>query len=175
MRIGVKSVGGSALVRDNLFWQNQANGGGTGGGLRVDGDLIEVTGNTFHACTQTIDAVGGAALRLQGGAVTFDNNVISECTGAQAVWLSSGTMDTDCNLYWGNTDGDVEGFAMGPFDRVEDPSFCDASSGDFTVRSASPCLPPNSLGCDLIGARGQGCGSVALPGKSWGQIKGAYR
>jgi hypothetical protein len=58
---------------------------------------------------------------------------------------------------------------------VRGASTLSLQDNDLTVSSLSPCLPANSLGCGLIGALGQGCGTVAIQPMSWGQIKGAYR
>jgi hypothetical protein len=54
------------------------------------------------------------------------------------------------------------------------PLFCNPSADVFTLAANSPCLPPAS-GCGIIGALGQGCGTVSVESKSWGQIKGLYR
>ena len=59
-----------------------------------------------------------------------------------------------------------------------DPLFCDAAAGDFTLSSQSPCLPgnhPDGADCGLIGAFGQGCGTVSVQPSSWGAIKEMYR
>jgi hypothetical protein len=52
----------------------------------------------------------------------------------------------------------------------DDPLFCDprncaaapTAAGDYTLHSASPCLPPASLCHELIGALGAGCGVSGL-------------
>jgi hypothetical protein len=65
-------------------------------------------------------------------------------------------------------------YVIGLYGNVaSDPLFC-ASKNDLTLMKGSPCLPPNSTGCDLIGALGQGCGAVAITAESWGRVKGRY-
>jgi hypothetical protein len=64
---------------------------------------------------------------------------------------------------------------QGETDREVDPLFCGSENGELTLDAFSPCLPANSLGCGLIGALGQGCGTVSVEVMSWGRIKGAYR
>jgi hypothetical protein len=80
-----------------------------------------------------------------------------------------------CNVFWDNPGGEVSGFSLSPTDRVIDPVFCDPENGDVTLSPLSPCLPPNSLGCGLIGALGEGCGVVSIRPESWSVIKSRYR
>jgi len=57
----------------------------------------------------------------------------------------------------------------------EDPLFCDAATGDYTLEDCSPCLGTAHDGGD-IGAFGEGCEcDVAVEDTSWGRIKGLFR
>jgi hypothetical protein len=57
-----------------------------------------------------------------------------------------------------------------------DPLFCDLGGDDFQLQWTSPCLPVNSMDCDLIGALGfGGCNSVAVQSETWASIKARYR
>lgn len=57
----------------------------------------------------------------------------------------------------------------------EDPLFCDAESGNYTLQDCSPCVGTAHDGGD-IGAFGVGCECiVAVEGLSWGRIKSLYR
>jgi hypothetical protein len=89
--------------------------------------------------------------------------------------VSGANVIPGCNVYWNNAGGNVTGFTMASTSREVDPLFCDGPNGDFTVQDSSTCLPANSLGCGLIGAFGQGCGTVSIQQGSWGSIKGGYR
>ena len=89
--------------------------------------------------------------------------------------LSTGTVDPSCNIYWDNPLGNTQNFPLDPTDRVVDPLYCDPEHDDLTVSVLSPCLPPNSLGCGLIGALGEGCGAISIEPTSWGRIKARFR
>jgi hypothetical protein len=82
---------------------------------------------------------------------------------------------SSCNVYWDNPGGNTVNFPLGATDRVIDPVFCDPENADLTLSPLSPCLPPNSLGCGLIGALGEGCGIVSIAPESWSLIKSKYR
>jgi len=106
----------------------------------------------------------------------FSNNVIAGATSGQAaVVIQDVSMTSGCNVFWNNENAHTEGFVLSETDRVVDPLFCDTAAGDLTVSHTSPCLPANSLGCGLIGALGQGCGTVSIAPRSWGTIKSMYR
>jgi hypothetical protein len=170
------SLTGTVSVHDNVFLANHANGGGTGGALHLGGASITVERNTFFRCTQVFPSWGGSAVVLEGGSSLFSNNVVFECSGGTgAVRKEAGSVTSDCNVFWMNPDGDLDGIPSGPLDRVTDPGFCDPDSGDLTVHETSPCLPANSGGCGLIGGEGMGCGAVSVESESWGAIKGKYR
>jgi len=154
------TVGGHLVAQGNVFYDNHAGGGGKGGAMRVDAASIEVYGNTIVGCSQQLPSSGGAAAYFQGGTVRFDNNVISDCFGSEAVSLNTGMITNDCNVFWNNPDGDVENFTYGPHGLVVDPLFCDPDSGDFTVATNSPCLPENFGPCGQIGALGAACPST---------------
>ena len=101
--------------------------------------------------------------------------MIAQSRGSQAIRVSGGSLESQCNVFWDNPDGIGDGYTPGPTDIIADPLFCDPAAGDFTVAADSPCLPANSGPCGLIGALGQGCGAVAVEGVSWGSIKAMYR
>jgi hypothetical protein len=59
-----------------------------------------------------------------------------------------------------------------------DPQFCGLpGSGNYFLKSTSPCLPGNSpYGApDLTGPLGVGCGTVAVESRTWGAVKALYR
>jgi hypothetical protein len=170
---GGVSVGGNnpvpKVVEGNLFWNNHAAGpNGSGGGLDASGPTI-VRNNTFYGNT----AVNGAAVDLSDGPMQLLNNVIVNCLGSYggAVYFSSSTLSSMCNVFWDNPPG----YTPGPTDRIVDPLLCDPAGGDFRLRGGSPCLPEGSIGCGLIGAFGEGCGVISVDPWSWGKIKAAYR
>lgn len=179
---GGLSIGQSrnVLVENCVFWRNATtNPGSAGGGLGVGG----LEGGTIRNCTfsenhaGSLQVIGGAAITVNGGHFIIENNVIANSgIGGPAVRVSGGaTATSSCNVFWNNAEGNAFGFVLSATDRIVDPLFCDAPHGNFTVGAASPCLPPNSLGCGLIGAFGRGCDPVSMKSKSWGSIKGAYK
>lgn len=57
-----------------------------------------------------------------------------------------------------------------------DPLFCDAASGDYTLRRDSQCAPENNPECGGIGTEGVGCAApVPVAHLRWGGIKWRYR
>jgi predicted outer membrane repeat protein len=173
---GAISAYGATTLERNVFFGNQVVGTGAGGAADLFGTRLTIRDNTFYGSAAP-SLFGGSTLRLGSDQpFTLENNVIAGSTGGVAVRVVEGQpLSNGCNVYWNNPDGNVIGFAMDETDREEDPLFCDPDNGDLTLESLSPCLPSNSLGCGLIGALGQGCGTVSVEPMSWGQIKGAYR
>lgn len=156
-----------------LFNETAGRAAGLAAGTTV-GNVV-VRGNTFfgNRCSPT---VGGAAAYLVGpNPVEFSNNVVAGNFGGGAMQESGVDVNSFCNVFWDNENGIGQFYAPGPTDRIVDPLFCNEAAEDFTVDAESPCLPPNSLGCGLIGAYPQGCGTISVESKSWGSIKGLYR
>ncbi|MBZ0268573.1 right-handed parallel beta-helix repeat-containing protein, partial [bacterium] len=131
-----------------------------------------VTGNTFVDLHQ----MGNVGVALYTAPMPFgvvvSNNIVAHTSGADVFRFGS-TYTLECNVFWDNAG--ALGVPLGPTDRVADPQFCDPDNGDYTLQGTSPCLPALSLGCDLIGALEQGCGTVSLTPESWGRIKSGFR
>jgi hypothetical protein len=173
---GAVAIGadGSWAVQNCTFWNNHATLQGAGallaGGAPGSGT---VSGCTFEANGAPLI---GSAVYLDFGTVVFTNNIITGSIGAQAVYkLTGGVVTKGCNVYWNNAGGNTLNIGLDATDRIVDPEYCDAPSGDLTVFDTSPCLPANSLGCGLIGAQDQGCGTVSVERTSWGRIKEGYK
>jgi hypothetical protein len=161
-------------VEGCVFLRNRAMiSAGGGGGAVVRGEPATIRNNTFHDNSQVADT-GGASLRLAGTCQLL-NNVFTGSEGSDAVFSIVGTVASACNVYWDNPLGEVRGFGLDPTDRIIDPLYCDPDHDDLTVSSLSPCLPANSLGCGVIGALGEGCGTVSVEPTTWGQIKARFR
>jgi hypothetical protein len=104
----------------------------------------------------------------------FENNIVAHADGVAAVnLLVPGTFTSNCNVFWGNTGG--IGYEISATDRIVDPQFCDPEARVLTLMPTSPCLPPLSLGCGLIGALEEGCSTIAVEPRSWAKVKAAYR
>jgi hypothetical protein len=49
----------------------------------------------------------------------------------------------------------------------QNPLFCDAAAGDYSLAANSPCLPENNQWGVLVGALGEGCGPIARLQETW--------
>ena len=166
---------GTSQVRECLFVGNVSSAGGGGMFAGLGPSIVENC--TFVENHVEPGSNGGAAIRAGASSIlTLRNNVITASYGDEAVARgTNGQITPACNVYWENLDGNWSGFLPDSTDRVVDPEFCDAPASDYTVRSTSPCLPPNSLGCGLIGAFGEGCGTVSVDAQTWGHLKAGFR
>jgi hypothetical protein len=178
---GAVSIGGAQpwTIQDCTFWGNRSTSGGAGGGAVHVAALTSgtLTGCTFEGNGAPTVLGGSSVIFTSGVPVSLTNNIFSGSIGFQAVRTTGAaqTISRSCNVYWNNAGGNTVGFTLGATDRVVDPEYCDAPSGDLTLYETSPCLPANSAGCGLIGAHDQGCGSVSVEATSWGRVKEGYR
>lgn len=75
-------------------------------------------------------------------------------------------LQIECSDVFGNMDGDYIGIPdqTGQNGNIsEDPRFCDAEAGDFTLAANSPCLPANNDCGVQMGAHPEGCEATAAP------------
>jgi hypothetical protein len=165
---------GDKLVSGCVFVGNVSHI--SGGALSIGDSSVEVSHNTFYGNVESGGKPTASALRISGSC-RIGHNIFSSNSGSPAVALVNGTnlVDEACNSFWSNPDGDVDGFVPAPTDIFVDPLFCDAKNDNFTLSSSSPCLPSGNEDCGLIGALGQGCGSVSIDRTSWGRLKSMYR
>jgi hypothetical protein len=165
---------GPRIVEGCTFLFNESNGRGAGLVAGTTSGGVIVRGNTFYG-NRGGATVGGSAAYLRGqSTVEFSNNVVADNLGGGAMEEFDVDVDSFCNVFWNNENGIGSEYVPGPTDREVDPLFCDEEAEDFTLHENSPCLPPNSLGCGLIGAYPQGCGVIAVDRESWGSIKAHY-
>jgi predicted outer membrane repeat protein len=118
-----------------------------------------------------------------GGIWCDDNFTLTNCivalnTMGGAVYCDGDPPYPSCTDIYGNVGGDWTGCLTG-LDEVdnnfsEDPLFCDAPNGDFTLDVASPCTGPNNPACGLVGAWDIGC-DTPVRNSSWGEIKAMYK
>ena len=170
----VEVFGSACTLTDCTLLGNTADGGGTA--YFIMGAVGSVDG-----CT----VVGSGAPANGGGfccndaAVTFSNSIIAFGSEGPAIYCREGGSATltCCDIY-GNAGGDWTyqiDEQLGVNGNIcEDPLFCDAPNGDFTIDTASPCTPANNPACGLVGAWGIGCDSPVEPA-SWGSLKAMFR
>jgi hypothetical protein len=162
----------------NVFWANSAQ---DGGGAIVSECLggSKCHSNTFYGNSATVSA---SSIKVGTGPeddVSIRFCIIAGSSGAPAV--EGPVADIDCCCLWDNDADYGVGCIVGPCNVYEDPLFCDAASGDFTIDEASPCAPDNSPDdCGLIGACPVGCATAGVDpinpeSSTWGSIKAIYR
>lgn len=170
------AFGASVVVRNSTFVRNSAQI--QAGAAAVGGASVLVEGNTFWGNRSDLNWPEGGSAVYFTSAGALRNNVIAGSEGDEAIGLleGSGSVLTSCNVFWGNAQGDAV-IPLSATDLAVDPLPCDPDAGDFRVHAGSPCLPESGHpGCGtLIGAWGEGCGTVGVEARSWGQVKSDYR
>lgn len=183
--IYVGGAGSTPHITDNSIKKNTADDGGGGLScskttlLTIEGNTI--TENSAGVCGGGIEcrnailtlrnvtisgnsaAGGGGIYAYSSTALTLENSVITFSAQGEAVLCndpgSSATL-TCCDVY-GNSGGDyVESIAgqNGINGNIsQDPLFCDAAGGDYSLHGNSPCATENNPGCGQIGSEPAGC------------------
>jgi hypothetical protein len=155
------------LVEGCVFAENSAPGSQGRGALRLFASGI-VRNSTFYANTSTQD---GSAIDFQGAIRGLANSVFLGNVSGSGGAVRGIPQTPECNVFWDNPPG----YTLGSTDRIVDPLLCDPAAGEFGLMPGSPCLPEGSLGCGLIGAFGEECGTISISPSTWGQVKAAYR
>jgi hypothetical protein len=165
----------TGTIEDCTFVGNSTgNGGSTVGTGKMS--HLHMTGCTFWGNSAPNGAIIGVG-EIDG---TIDNTVIAFSTEGQAAGGEHPITLSCCDLY-GNAGGDWVGNIADQYgirgNISEDPLFCDAENGDFTLQCTSPCAPfsPPNEECDLIGAWPVGCGGTPVSESTWGVIKALFR
>jgi len=184
---------GSGVIDNNTFAGNDGSFGG--GAIYVEQQDITITNNLIRdnqatagaiyalAATGVVEGntiaenrVGGGAIYLSASTPLLSRNLVAFTGPGAAMICQSGAVPTvGCSVYWGNAGGDdVCGTDVGD-NLVADPKFCGAYlSGNYTLRSDSPCAVAHSA-CGLqIGAFGVGCATTPTQSATWGQLKSLY-
>jgi hypothetical protein len=146
----------SPTLNSCTFAGNSANAAG-GGVFCSDTSVPTIMSCTF--CGNATNGTGAGAC-YEEGPLTLQNTIIAFSTAGNAVHGDDPeTLTLTCCDIYGNAGG--PGFAedwIGLSGNIaEDPLFCDAENGDFSIRSDSPCAPDSNPLCGLIGAWPVGC------------------
>jgi hypothetical protein len=161
---GIAFNDSSPLVTECLIANNDAGAGGGVWCVNVQSRPV------LRNCTISHNSgyLPGAVYCNAGSRISLENSIISFSSNGQAFHCADGSIATlsCCNIY-GNDDGDWEGCIGSQFgvngNIAEDPLFCDAEAGDFSLCADSPCAPEIDGECGLIGALGVGCQNCAPP------------
>jgi len=118
-----------------------------------------VTQNTFHENVSSLNVDGpyGTIVITGSSYKEVTNNIFSGEIGGYGMAFASGNAIHECNVYYGNEYGAIEGVGLDPTEQVADPMFCNAAGDDFTVHRDGPASPAGSLCGDLIGVFPVGC------------------
>jgi hypothetical protein len=163
---GQCSYGGGVRFTGCLFHGNDypyPDVGGYGAGAYYSHSLGTVASCTF---TQNRAWLGGGLLVSTASTVSVDRCLIAFAAEGEGLAVFNGACDVALSDIFGNEGGDWIGAIAGELgidcNMRADPLFCDAASGDFSLRDDSPCLPENN-DCGLMGAFGEGCSSMSGP------------
>jgi hypothetical protein len=175
---GCHVSGGAARVFGTLFTGNLLVGNWSdsfGGGLSGGGILI--ANNTIVGNFNKNNFVHGAGIRVTT-AVEIRNNLVAFNHGPGTVASGAGIQAPGpvyCNDSWGNAGPDyLLANTSGTGNISEDPLFCDAPGGNYSISVISPCA--SSTGpCGLIGAIPPACSATPVLRTSWGRLKHSYR
>lgn len=163
--------GGSATLTSCIFDRNYVFSdtwpdGGWGGGMYCHSSSVTLTNCTLSGNGNPwlgYHCYGGG-LNLVFGSVSLKNCIIAFSQGSKAAeCVNCESRLLCCNIY-GNEDGDWVGCVADQAtinsNISDDPLFCDAAIGDYSIRDISACAPANSPCGSLIGALGVGCAST---------------
>lgn len=161
---GQSAAGAGVRFTGCLFHENDypyPAVGGYGAGVYYSHSTGAVASCTFAGNRAWL---GGGILVSTGSTVDVDSSLIAFSTEGEGLALHAGAVTIGLSDIFGNEGGDwVGGIAnlLGVDCNISaDPRFCDAASGDYSLRDDSPCLPENN-GCGLMGAFGEGCSAEA--------------
>lgn len=153
--------GSSVAIRSTVFTANEST---------WYGGSLECRDASLHISQCTFD--GGASedgvVYLWGTVAVIENSCFTNAEFGTAFGTSRGDIKLACCNIFGNAWGDwVDGIGdqFGIRGNIsEDPRYCGAADGNFTLDASSPMLPQNNTCGVLMGALGQGCGMTAVPG-----------
>jgi len=168
--------GADALVDSCTFVSNTA--AYYGGGIMFNQAAGTIEDCTFYSNSAVNN--GGAGIYCHECSPTIVRNIISHSYFTEGIGCSETGADpqiSNCNIF-ANAGGDS---LCGTYwdNLFEDPLYCEAATGDFSLCADSPCLPGNNGWSVTIGGIGEGCGNcgtgLSSERASWGVIKALFR
>lgn len=164
----------NTVVTNSTFLNNSSAGGG--GAVSCRGAAAPAFAGVTMA-RNSAQAQGGSVHVLEGSTPSFERTIVAftaEVRDGAVTCDETGDPTFDVCCVYGNFGGDeLCGTATSIVN--EDPRFCDLESGDLTLLSTSPCLPPWNPDAQLIGAHAEGCIDPVVEPATWGGIKALYR
>lgn len=130
--------------------------------------LVLIGSGRITGCTVAGNWGYGArfVIQIEEGDVLVERTIVAFHDGGDAFSCYHANVTYRCCDVYANRDNELYGDDLvGNFSA--DPIFCDAANGDYTLDTTSPCLPgnhPTGVDCGLVGARGQGCGTLPPSG-----------
>ncbi|MFC1573326.1 right-handed parallel beta-helix repeat-containing protein [Candidatus Eisenbacteria bacterium] len=163
----------SLSIRGSVFASDSASLGGAV--FAENGGNLNILSSTIYGCHSSTSVACGIYLR-EDVTLDLERVIISHGTQGEAIASDgTGVVTTTCCDVYGNAGGDWIGPIAGQLglngNISEDPLYCDAPNGEYSIHANSPCAPfsePNPE-CDLVGAHMVGCGSDVtneFPGSS---------
>jgi hypothetical protein len=151
----VFAAGGEGIRARNGGFDRNVIGRCRGAGLDLLVYADRVAGNTVFS-----NSGPGIVAPETAPAESVTNNIVAFNAGPGLQYSQTfGHFPTlACNDWFGNGGGPTVGIAPGANDLQMDPMFCGLAANDVHLTANSPLLAV--AGCGLIGALGQGCGSV---------------
>jgi hypothetical protein len=156
---GIGCMSPAFVIRDCVITRNACYDFGLAGGLGIDSSSGVIEGCTV-AENYGYPPPGGIALSFSN--VEIKTTIVALNDGPAFSLCYGSNVSEECCDVFGNSQGSVFcGDDLGG-NFSDDPQFCDAANGDYTLDGQSPCLPgnhPDGVDCGLIGARDAGCGT----------------
>jgi len=194
---GLSSTRQSGYILNRCFLSGHSNSGISNGDetsyiVLNDCIIFNNNGSGMASCGYAIlnnctfynnATVNGYQLTSGGyGNVAVYNTIIAFGGNAGAVYSDPACIQISCSNIYGNTGGDWTGFIAGGLGNngniSEDPLFCGAPAGMFSLNTLSPCAARNNPECGQVGAFDVGCGDsisvVDVPADQGGKLLASW-
>ena len=169
--IGVLGAGATAAdhsrldITECLYVDNDASIAGAVYAYVSTGDLVS---NTFYSSRS--ETWGSVLLQASPSMSVTRSIFYGEELTVGLAFLTS-VASHSCNVFFENAAGSIVNANLAASEVVQDPLFCDAANGDFTISVQSPAAPANNACDQLIGARPTNCDIAPppppRPAKAW--------
>jgi hypothetical protein len=150
----VYTSGDGGLIEGCTFLDNTSDA--RGGGISIVSGVVTIRGCTLSGNSA---AEGGGIHGYLESTASIERTIVTFGeSGGGVVCDETSTVTVSCSDVYGNAGGDWSGRLAGQEgtqgNLCADPVFCDATGGNYTLSSTSPCL---YAACGVMGAHTQGC------------------